>query len=169
MRTGARAAVASEDVPAVAANEVAKPMERRAAPAAPGAAMADCGGPDCGGPPCQQATLQLVVRHQAGAAHRIELVKLELLDAAGAVLTPLTVRVPSAWVGDRGYLAWDGRVDVGAEVRASYPLVVGDWSKVPAGAGAAASFQVQVTARVDGGPEVVATGASVGVMPMIVT
>lgn len=77
---------------------------------------------------CEQSFVQLRVRGPAGgAATRIAITKVELLDDAGAVLGELTARAPTAWQGDH-YEPWGETVAAGDELATAYELTAPAWA-----------------------------------------
>ncbi len=140
-----------------------------------GFAASDCVGEGCGRGfgPCQQSSMQLALAAKGtGAATKIEIVKVELLDAGGAVIGELAARRPQLWQDANGnYAQWDGNVATAGDLKAMFSLSAPDWSKVPGGRyGNAAGMSVRVTVAV-GDQRVIksATAVSVMVDPQVVT
>ncbi|MBK9071926.1 MAG: hypothetical protein IPL79_13125 [Myxococcales bacterium] len=140
-----------------------------------GFAASDCAGEGCGRGfgPCQQSSMQLALAAKGtGSATKIEIVKVELLDASGAVIGELAARRPQLWQDASGnYGPWDGNVATAGDLKAMFSLSAPDWSKVPGGRyGSAAGLSVRVTVAI-GDQRVTksATAVSVMVDPQVVT
>ena len=81
---------------------------------------------------CEQTTLQLSL-HAKGGATKIEIKRIELLDASGKQLGTLQPRKPTKWADDGTYTPWDQVVAAGATMSASYSLSAPDWAHLAGG------------------------------------
>ncbi len=76
---------------------------------------------------CEQSSIQLRVANATGAAAKVAIQKVELIDGSGATIGELTPRDPSRW-SDDSYQAWDEEVAATQVLQVSYalsaPLVV---------------------------------------------
>ncbi len=79
--------------------------------------------------PCRQSTIQFAVTGQGATPADLRIVALRLLGPNGATLDTLKTRSPSIW-RENGYAAWDQVVPPKTDVKASYKLSLGNWSKV---------------------------------------
>ena len=96
----------------------------------------NCAGANCDRiGPCQPSSMQLALTTRGlGPAIKIEIVKVELLDADGALLSELVAQDATKWVdASSSYQAWDGFVPEPGELKVSYALSAPDWAKVPGG------------------------------------
>jgi len=116
---------------------------------------------DCGGGWCDQTTMQLSIKAgSGGAATEVRVVKVELLDDAGAVVSTLAARSPQRWdEASGGYVPWDGAVAPGATFGTSFELTAPAWEELPGGRWGSGPFQARVTVSV-GGSELTRTGAA---------
>ena len=122
-------------------------------------AGADGGGgfapaPGCGGTSyCQQSNVQIAFSAGAGSqAARIEIVRVELLDATGSIVDTLTASEPQAWNGN-GYSPWDQAVKPAGDTKTSYDLTAPAWSKIDSNGTSrsySAKYKLHVTLRIDG-------------------
>lgn len=122
-------------------------------------AGADGGGgfapaPGCGGTSyCQQSNVQIAFSAGAGSqAARIEIVRVELLDATGSIVDTLTASKPQAWNGN-GYSPWDQAVKPAGDTKTSYDLTAPAWSKIDSNGTSrsySAKYKLHVTLRIDG-------------------
>lgn len=79
--------------------------------------------------PCGQSTMQIAVTGQGEASATLEIVEVRLLDPKGSPLEIIKSREPTIWK-DNGYTPWDQVVLPKTNVKVSYKLSLGDWSKV---------------------------------------
>lgn len=174
----AKQAVTANSVPAPQAVPASPPAfaasEAESSSVAGGARLVtkNCTAPGCG-IICQQSSMQLALSAKgSGAATKVEIVKVELLDAGGAVLGELKARNAQTWVEAAGnYQAWDALVKAPGDLKASYALTAPDWSKVPGGRyGGGTGLAVRVTLAIgDARVMKTATAVSVIVDPEVVT
>lgn len=91
-------------------------------------------------PECQPTTLQLSIR--GGTAGVVSIKHIDLLDSDGKLVGELVPRSVTRW--DRGaYQPWDGRVDKGQLVKASYAVSSPNWDVLESGRWSA--YRVRVT------------------------
>lgn len=99
-------------------------------------------------PSCEQTSLQLSF-HANGAATKIQIKKIELLDTSGKQLGTLQPRKPTKWSDSGAYVEWDQVVAAGATMKASYSLSAPDWDKLPGGRfDATTTYKVRVVVTV---------------------
>lgn len=107
-------------------------------------------------PSCRQSTVQLHLVAAAGdTPARVELAKVELLDAKGDKhIQELVARNPQLWSASEGrYLPWDAVVSPTQDLRVSFDLSAPDWAKIGGGdpfATEGMGFKLIVVVRVDG-------------------
>ncbi|MCC6995363.1 MAG: hypothetical protein IT370_12195 [Deltaproteobacteria bacterium] len=105
---------------------------------------------------CRQSTVQLHLVAAAGdAPARVELAKVELLDAKGDKhIQELGARNPQVWSASDGrYRPWDGVVSPTQDLEVSFDLGAPDWAKIGGGdpfATEGMGFKLIVVVRVDG-------------------
>lgn len=93
---------------------------------------------------CDQTRMQLSIK-AAGAA-KIQIKRVELLDASGKVVGHLRPRTPSKWIDD-SYQAWNEQVVAGDQVTASYALSAPNWEEL-GGRNPSVTYRVRVTVAV---------------------
>jgi hypothetical protein len=105
----------------------------------------------CGGSYCQQSNVQIAFNAGAGSqAARVQIVSVQLIDAAGSVVDTLTASKPQLWNG-AGYSPWDETVKPAASSKTSYDLTAPSWSKMDGNRTAyAAKYKLHVTLLIDG-------------------
>ena len=79
--------------------------------------------------PCRQSTMQFAVTGQGETSANLRIVEVRLLGPKGATLDTLKTRSPSIWQENR-YSPWDQVILPKTDVKASYKLSLGNWSKV---------------------------------------
>tara|TARA_R110002096_G_scaffold433887_2_gene653760 strand:+ start:68133 stop:68807 length:675 start_codon:yes stop_codon:yes gene_type:complete len=97
--------------------------------------------------PCGQSTMQMAITGQGEMSSALKIVEVRLLDAAGTRLDIISARSPTIWK-DNAYAAWDQIVLPKTDVKASYKLSIGNWSKVEKALGAT-SYGRMYTIEVD--------------------
>ena len=81
---------------------------------------------------CDPSSMQLsVVAAAGGAATRLSVKKVELLDDKGAMIGELMASAPSVWDPSGAYRAWDEGVAPGQDLSVSYALSQPPWDSVP--------------------------------------
>ena len=129
----------------------------------------NCAGDDCDKfRPCQPSSMQLALTTRGlGPAIKIEIVKVELLNADGTLLSELVPQDATKWVdASSSYQAWDGLIAEPGELKVSYMLSAPDWAKVPGGsysAGQRGGLSARVTMAV-GEQRLVKTSTAVSVI-----
>lgn len=136
----------------------------------------NCAGDDCDKfRPCQPSSMQLALTTRGlGPAIKIEIVKVELLNADGTLLSELVPQDATKWVdAPSSYQAWDGLIAEPGELKVSYMLSAPDWSKVPGGsysAGQRGGLSARVTMAV-GEQRLIKTSTAVSILvdPLVKT
>ena len=80
---------------------------------------------------CEQSSMQLsVTGGESGAPVALQVKKVELFDASGALIGELTPRSPTVWSEGGVYQPWDQLVAAGKKLSVSYALSQPNWSAV---------------------------------------
>jgi hypothetical protein len=79
--------------------------------------------------PCAQSTMQLAITGQGESSSKLKIVALRLVGPDGKTLDTLEARSPTIWK-DNAYVPWDQMVLPKTDVKASYKVSIGNWSKV---------------------------------------
>lgn len=95
---------------------------------------------------CEQSSIQLRVANPTGAAAKVAIQKIEVLDEAGNKVADLTPREPSKWTDDAAYAAWDEQVAPSSSLAVSYALNAPYLAR-------GATYTVRVIVAADGGAQ----------------
>ncbi len=130
----------SQPAASPAASQAAKPASDNSVssmrqPSAGGCAdPANCHGPTQRQALCEQTSMQLSLHASGGPGPmKIQIKKIDLLDASDKVLGQLTARKPSRWDDKGNYVTWDESIAPSQTIATSYLLSSPDWNKISNG------------------------------------
>jgi hypothetical protein len=114
---------------------------------------------------CEQTTVVMKLTSKGQSPTKIQIKKIELLDAKHHVIGELAAREPSTW-NDSAYTPWDETLAPGGSVQASYKLGAPDWSKIGGrGNATGKTFHLRVTLTVGDKERTVEKQASIPTVP----
>jgi hypothetical protein len=102
-------------------------------------------GSGCGGWVCRQSSVQIAITAEgSGAATKIEVVRVTLLESDDKELQDLAASSPRQWT-EGGYAAFSGAVGAGANLKTMWSLEAPAWSKH--GASYTKQYKVRITLK----------------------